>query len=191
MINSNFAFGRPIGKSSFAIIKSTESLGFDKVFIGRGSDINNNESMAYLSGLTSSTIFPNLSPYGASTIHLKPDADEDYLDLTKRKYRIFSSYRSGSIVEITKQINLYGAGVLTDKDWQPITLATGTLYNVDTKAGLRFFTNEEGYFEIEKLEPGKYKFILDSGEESATVVVKNDVQSRMFDFGILNIAELR
>ncbi len=188
MINRSFAFGRPIGNGSFAIIKSGSQLGFDKIYVGRGGDLNNQGSMSYLSGSNSATIFPNLSAYGASTLHLVPESENDYLDLSKRKYRIFSGYRSGAIVEITKHINVYGAGVLTDNEWLPIKLVKGTFHNLETNSSSRFFTDEEGYFEVENLQPGNYKISLDTEQTSAEVTVESG-QSRLIDFGIVRMAK--
>ena len=190
-VDGVIAMGPPIRNGSFAIFKSGEGLGRGRIAVAKSSDEDDRDAMPFLKGSNSVVLFTDLNQYGESSAHLLPYLEDGFIGLDKRQYRIFSRYRSGSLINVTKDIKLYGTGVLANKEWQPIPLTRGTFINQDSKAKTRFFTDEEGYFEVENLRLGQYRIVLDGGRGSGTVEVKQQLNKpttdSYIDFGILNL----
>jgi len=186
-VDGVYALGPPIRNGSFAIFKANEGLTTGRIAVSRNSNDENKDAMPFLEGNGSTLLFTNINQYGESTAHLLPFEEDTYIGLDKRKYRIFSRYRSGSLVRISKNLNMYGSGVLADNEWIPIGSITGTFYHLDSDAQSRFFTDNEGYFEIENIKPGNYRIILDSNMGAGTVTVEKS-ENNFVDFGILNLS---
>jgi len=186
MVDGAYAMGPPIKNGSFVIFKSGEGLGRGRIAIGKSVDETDRESMPFLDGKGTTALFTNLNQYASSTAYMLPYLEDGFIGLDKRKYRIFSGYRSGALVSVSKEIKMYGSGVLTNKEWQPIGSIKGTFLHEDTRQKTRFFTDEEGYFEVENLLPGKYRIVLDDRRGSGDVVVKGTADN-FIDFGILNL----
>ena len=185
-VDNVFAMGPPIKNGSFVVFKSGEGLGNGRIAIGRNGNEMDRESMPFIKGADSTALFTNLNQYSTTTAHLLPYLEDGYIGLDKRKYRIFSGYRSGALVTVSKQVKMYGSGVLANREWQPIASIKGTFYHLKTKQKHRFFTDEEGYFEVDNLQPGDYRIILDNRRGSGEVQVKAS-SNNFIDFGILNL----
>ncbi|MDH3325314.1 MAG: hypothetical protein OEM38_01195 [Gammaproteobacteria bacterium] len=196
-VDGVFAMGPPIRNGSFVIFKSGEGLGDGRIAIARSGDEDDRGAMPFLNGTGSVALYTGLNQYGSSTAHMLPYLEDGFIGLDKRQYRIFSGYRSGALINVTKDIKMYGSGVLANREWQPIGLIKGTFIHEDTKEKTRFFTDEEGYFEVENLHLGKYLIVLDGTGGSGEVVVKpSDVNGvaigkmigdNFIDFGMLSL----
>jgi len=184
--DNTFAMGPPIQNGSFVIFKAGDGLGDGRIAIAKSGDENDRESMPFLEGKGSTALFTKLNQYGTSTAHLLPYLEDGFIGLEKRKYRIFSQYRSGTVIPVSKTVKLYASGVLANREWQPIGLIKGTFIHEASGEKSRFFTDEEGYFEVENIQPGNYQIVLDQRRGSGEVVVKagND---NFIDFGIVNL----
>ncbi len=82
----------------------------------------------------------------------------------ERVYYVLPSYRSGTLVRIGIERNVYVGGVLLDRAERPVGFALGAWERGDdpTKSG-EFFTDGEGYFEVYSLAPGSYRLRIAAG----------------------------
>ncbi|TVQ28421.1 MAG: hypothetical protein EA382_02000 [Spirochaetaceae bacterium] len=82
----------------------------------------------------------------------------------ERLYYVLPSYRSGTLVRIAIERNVYVGGVLLDRAERPVGFALGAWERTDdpTRSG-EFFTDGEGYFEVYSLAPGSYRLRVAAG----------------------------
>jgi len=185
-VDNTFAMGPPIKNGSFVLFKAGEGLGSGRVGVSKYGDASDRESMPFLDGKGSTALVTSLNQYSTSNAHLLPYLEDGFIGLDKRQYRVFSGYRSGALVTVNKDIKMYGSGVMTNREWEPIDLVKGTFIHESTRQQSRFFTDEDGYFELENIQPGEYQITIDGRRGSGQVRVEA-TKDNFIDFGILNL----
>ncbi|MES2527068.1 MAG: hypothetical protein V4598_08265 [Bdellovibrionota bacterium] len=154
-----FGMSRPV-PSSFAIFKPEDKL--------RGQKIALKSTSPYLesqTGLFDEITYSQLLPYQYREIQLDPTYLDEGRSLKKEKFVLYPTYKSAHLVKLVDQGMVTLKGSLTKTDGTPWPLQVG-------HAGDKtFFTNREGNFFIEGIEPGSYVLTL----EGTTSKIKVDV----------------
>ncbi len=174
-MNSAFVFARDEGEwgfgmsrpvpSSFAIFKPEDKL--------RGQKIALKSTSPYLesqTGLFDEITYSQLLPYQYREIQLDPTYLDEGRSLKKEKFVLYPGYKSAHLITLADQGMVMLKGVLTKKDGSPWPLQVG-------HAGDKtFFTNRDGIFFIEGIEPGSYALSLEGTTSKIKVDVPDDAK---------------
>lgn len=169
-MNSAFVFARDEGEwgfgmsrpvpASFAIFKPEDKL--------RGQKIALKSTSPYLesqTGIFDEITYSQLLPYQYREIQLDPTYLDEGRSLKKEKFVLYPTYKSAHLIKLVDQGMVILKGSLTKSDGTPWPLQVG-------HAGDKtFFTNREGNFFIEGIEPGSYVLSL----EGTTSKIKVDI----------------
>ncbi len=159
-----FGMSRPV-PSSFAIFKPEDKL--------RGQKIALKSTSPYLesqTGLFDEITYAQLIPYQYREIQLDPTYLDEGRSLKKEKFVLFPSYKSAHLVKLIDQGMVILKGSLTKSDGTPWPLQVG-------HAGEKtFFTNRDGNFFIEGIEPGSYVISLEGNTSKIKVDVPDNAQ---------------
>lgn len=165
--------GRPIF-DSFAIVKPHKSL--------EKTDIQIDSSpFGYVAntGILGAATQPNLSSYVDRTMTIDaPDAASG-TDLGQGSFKLYPSYRSGYKLVAGSEYNLTALGVMLDVDGEPVSLVTGSAFEVDRpeRPPVTVFTNRQGRFGVTGLTPGKWRIeMLDAKRSVFEIEITEDGQ---------------
>lgn len=186
-MNSAFVFARDEGEwgfgmsrpvpSSFAIFKPEDKL--------RGQKIALKSTSPYLesqTGLFDELTYSQLLPYQYREIQLDPTFLDEGRSLKKEKFVLFPTYKSAHLVKLADQGMVMLKGTLTKSDGSPWPLQVG---RVGDKT---FFTNRDGLFFIEGVEPGNYLITLEGSTSKIKIDVPEDAQG-IKDLGSMILEE--
>jgi len=185
-VNSAFVFAydkelalglaRPI-PGSFVIFKPDEALKSQKVALKSTSPYTEAET-----GPFGTITFNNLLAYQYRDIQLDPTYLDIGTSLTQEKFVLYPTYRSAHMIKLNERGSVVLTGRLLDAKGAPITLKVGRLNE------LIFFTNREGVFFIEGVEPGNYNLGLDDRDGSVPVKLTKEDRGQK-DLGDLRFIE--
>lgn len=154
-----FGMSRPV-PSSFAIFKPEDKLRGQKIALKSVSPYLESQT-----GLFDEITYSQLLPYQYREIQLDPTFLDEGRSLKREKFVLFPTYKSAHLITLADQGMVMLKGVLTKSDGTPWPLQVG-------HAGDKtFFTNRDGVFFIEGVEPGSYVMTL----EGTTSKLKIDV----------------
>lgn len=171
-----FGMSRPVS-SSFAIFKPEDKL--------RGQKIALKSTSPYLesqTGLFDEITYSQLIAYQYREIQLDPTFLDEGRSLKKEKFILFPTYRSAHFVKLVDQGMVMLKGALLKKDGTPWPLQVG---HVGDKT---FFTNREGNFFIEGVEPGSYVVTLEGTTSKIKIDVPENAQG-IKDLGSMTLEE--
>lgn len=171
-----FGMSRPV-PSSFAIFKPEDKL--------RGQKIALKSTSPYLesqTGLFDEITYSQLLPYQYREIQLDPTFLDEGRSLKKEKFVLFPTYKSAHLVKLVDQGMVILKGALTKSDGTPWPLQVGHM------GDKTFFTNRDGIFFIEGVEPGSYSMSLE-GTTSKTKIDVPDSAQGIKDLGSMILEE--
>ena len=186
-MNSAFVFARDEGEwgfgmsrpvpSSFAIFMPEDKLRGQKIALKSTSPYVESQT-----GLFDEITYSQLLPYQYREIQLDPTYLDEGRSLKKEKFVLFPTYRSAHLVKLTDQGMVMLKGSLTKSDGTPWPLQVGQLGNKT------FFTNRDGVFFIEGVEPGKYLMTLEGTTSKTKIDVPENAQG-IKDLGSMILEE--
>lgn len=176
--NDEWAFGmsRPV-TSSFAIFKPEDKLRGQKIALKSTSPFLESQS-----GIFDEITYSQLLAYQYREIQLDPTYLDEGRSLKQEKFVLFPTYRSAHFVKLVDQGMVMLKGSLTKKDGTPWALQVG---HVGEKT---FFTNREGNFFIEGVEPGGYSVSLEGTTSKIKIDIPENAQG-IKDLGSLILEE--
>ncbi|MGZ3781851.1 MAG: fimbria/pilus outer membrane usher protein [Pseudobdellovibrionaceae bacterium] len=182
----DFGISAPI-HDSFAILNLSEDLRNTIIDVNR-----NGTKSEFSSAGWGHLVIPNLVGYTERPIRL--DCDSSYLisELDSQEFTLKPSYKSG----ISKKISLHSTfvvhGRLLLSNKTPLSLKSGEIQSLNSKfEAITFFTNKEGFFEIDRLLPGRYRMLFnDDGLHPLEFLIPKDTQG-FYDLGDLTVESER
>jgi outer membrane usher protein len=179
-VGSHGAFTQPIA-DSFTLIAAND------LPEGAHLDINpgGGQSQAEL-GPRTETVLKDQTSYYKSTVNLDSTSlPQGYL-LEKEYFGVQPTYRSGILIPAHLKHRILVKGRLLAANGKGLAFATGDV--LDSQGRLidnNFFTNREGGFVIEGLEPGEYRIVTDqAGASPISLQVVENPQS------LLNLGDI-
>lgn len=171
-----FGMSRPV-PSSFAIFKPEDKLKGQKIALKSISPYVESQT-----GLFNEITYSQLLPYQYREIQLDPTFLEEGRSLKKEKFVLFPTYKSAHLITLADQGAVMLKGVLTKKDGTPWPLQVG-------HAGDKtFFTNRDGVFYIEGVEPGTYLLSLEGNTTKIKIDISDDAHG-IKDLGSMILEE--
>jgi len=171
-----FGISRPI-PSSFVIFKPEAKLKDQKIALKSTSPYTEAQT-----GLLKEITFSNLLPYQYREIQLDPTLMDTGRTLKKERYVLFPTYRSAHLILLKEKGTVVLKGKLLHEDQRPWGLEVG-------KIGKKtFFTNREGEFFIEGIDPGLYQLKLNDYDETIDLDI-NEKDYGLKDLGSLILKE--
>lgn len=169
-------FSRPI-PGSFVIFKPSKNLKEQKIALKSTSPFNEAES-----GLFDEITFSNLLAYQYRDVQLDPTFLEEGTSLVKEKFILYPTYRSAHLIKLEDKGSLMLKGQLLGPQGRPLSLQVGHIGDTT------FFTNRQGAFFIEGIEPGEYKLTLEGSDEEKLIHLRKD-ELGVKDLGPLKFEE--
>ncbi len=110
--------------------------------------------------------------------------------LDKEFYGVQPTYRSGILVSLNLKRKVMVKGRLLKSDGEVLSFAAGDVLNSEGQlVDNSFFTNKNGGFLIEGLEPGTYKIVTDRPELSSVTVTIQDTEGGVVNLGDIHITK--
>ncbi len=164
--NKEFAGGlsRPI-PGSFVIFKPSEKLKNQKIGLKSTSPYTEAES-----GLFNEITFSNLLAYQYRDIQLDPSFLEEGTTLVKEKFTLYPTYRSAHLIKLEERGHIMLKGRLVNADNSPVALQVGHIGNQI------FFTNRDGNFFVEGVDPGNHRISIEGLEGSFPIAIPKDAR---------------
>ena len=177
----NFKLGlsRPI-TNSFAIIAPNEILKGQKLGLKSSGNRIIEES-----GLLNEIVVRDMIPYQYRRLQIDPSQLKEGYSLKKESFIVYPTYRSGHLIQAEANGTIAITGFLMDEKRRPVSLQVG---EIQTNQELRvpFFTNKNGRFFIEGLNPGSMKFLLgDEAQTQCDVTIEGEAS------GVINLGEVK
>ncbi|NJM44766.1 MAG: fimbrial biogenesis outer membrane usher protein [Alkalinema sp. RU_4_3] len=157
-----WAFSRPVS-NSFAIVVPHRAIK------GQQIGVNSDGKGGYAAMLKRQpAVLPDLSAYQLSTLRLDAPNLPVGTDLGESVFKLLPQYKSGTLLKIGKDTNVFLRGNLQDDMGVPIEFATGTVTSLSDKDWERttIFTNKVGRFALAGFKPGRYKIELSQPKPS-------------------------
>jgi outer membrane usher protein len=157
--DGNVAFSRPIS-DSFALVVPEKGLASQIVGVnpdGQGTYLSRADSFG-------AAVVPNLSSYSVSRLLIEvPDAPTG-IEVGNPVYFTLPSYKSGTVIRLGTEANVFIRGVLADANGIAIALKAGELRSLSDPAWqpLTLFTNRAGKFALTGFKSGRYELTLDA-----------------------------
>jgi len=172
-----FGISRPI-TNSFILLKPEERLRDQKISLRSTSPFSEAET-----GIFKELTFNNLLAYQYREVQLDPTLMDEGRTLTQEKYIVYPTYRSGHLIKLQEKGAVILVGKLRRPNGANWALQVGQLSGDKT-----FFTNRDGEFFIEGVEPGRYELKLDGIEGIIMINISKD-ETGLKDIGILTLEE--
>jgi outer membrane usher protein len=155
---------RPV-PSSFAIFKPEDKLKGQKIALKSIAPYVESQT-----GLFGEITYSQLLAYQYREIQLDPTYLDEGRSLKKEKFVLFPTYKSAHLITLEDQGMVMLKGTLTKTDGSPWPLQVGHL------GDKTFFTNRDGVFFIEGVEPGSYVISLEGNTSKIKIDVPEDAQ---------------
>lgn len=153
---------------------------------GQNLKINPNGELAQAQlGPNTTAVVRDLVGYTKVPVNLDSTTLPPGYLLDREYYLVQPTYRSGLLIAIDLSRKILVKGRLIDSQGQPFKLISGEI--VDGQGRLidgNFFTNGDGRFLIEGLEPGDYWLVTEATKERVGLRVPND-RGQVLDLGDL------
>ncbi|KYG66896.1 hypothetical protein AZI86_07650 [Bdellovibrio bacteriovorus] len=112
--------------------------------------------------------------------------------LDQEFYPVQPTYRSGIAIDLNLQRRIMVRGRLVDKDHQPVAYLAGDIVNAKGElVDNTFFTNKDGGFLIDGLEPGSYKMMTGQGSWKTLEFEVADHPKNILNLGEITLEEAR
>jgi outer membrane usher protein len=149
--DGNFGAGisRPV-PNSFVILKQDDSMKGQKVGLKSTSPYTEAES-----GLFNEIVFSNLLAYQYRDIQLDPTMMDEGRTLVQDNFTIYPTYRSAHLIVLKETGRTMLKGRIVQADGSPLALEVGMIGEKS------FFTNRNGEFFVEGIDPGLYDLKLE------------------------------
>ncbi len=176
--NDDWAFGvsRPV-PSSFVIFRPEDKLDGQKIALKSTSPYNESET-----GLFGEITFANLLAYQYREVQVDPTYLDEGRSLKKEKFVLYPTYRSAHLIKLEDKGSLMLRGFIQKPDSTPWVLQVGRIGEAT------FFTNRDGEFFVEGIEPGKYEVSLD-GQPNKVFITIDENERGIRNIGTLIIEE--
>jgi outer membrane usher protein len=141
-------------------------------------------------GPRSNTVLKDRTSYYRYMVNLDSTTLPTGYLLDKEYYGVMPTYKSGILIETTLNRKVMVKGRLVMKDGSPLSLVAADVLNdkgqlVDNT----FFTNRNGQFVIEGLNPGNYKIVTDRPELSGINLTVADDPNNSVNVGDLIVTK--
>ncbi len=189
-LDSGFVFAGPVfawtapTARNFLIIRGTEA--FKDIPVG----IPSGNAWAVKTDLFGPVAVSGLSAYRPRRVEVLPAEVPEGHQPDKAVHTLMPGYRSAYHISVGGKATIQLAGSLRGPDGKAMEFTAGTLTQADVENPivLRFFTVEEGAFEVDGLLPGAWIIELSGSEASYRVEIPADAAGR-FDAGPLMLEE--
>lgn len=182
-VGNQWALTQPIN-DSFTLIAANEIPDKQELIINP----DGNQGEAKL-GPRRATVLPNHTSYYLYQVNLDATSLPTGYLLDKEYYAVKPTYRSGILISAQLHQRVSLRGQLKDESTQALSYVAGGIYNEKGQlVDNTFFTNKEGRFFVEGLEPGSYQLVLDKvGFKPISIVVKKPEGTMMIDLGSVTV----
>lgn len=167
-----YGLSRPV-PGSFVIFKPEDQLSNQTIGLKSTSPYTEAQS-----GLFDEITFSNLLAYQYRDVQLDPTMLEEGRSLVREKFLLYPTYRSAHLITLEERGSVTLRGQLLYADGRAVTLQVGQI------GGVTFFTNRDGHFYIEGLEPGEYLLTLDDKESKTKIEVNRERR------GLINLGQV-
>ena len=164
---------RPI-PGSFVIFKPKGNLKSQKIGLKSTSPYTEAET-----GLFDEITFSNLLAYQYRDIQLDPSFLDEGTTLVREKFTLYPTYRSAHLITLEERGHIMLKGRMLNADGSPVSLQVGHV------GDQTFFTNRDGFFFVEGVEPGKYGIAIEGRDQSFPIVIPKDARG-VKDIGLFN-----
>jgi outer membrane usher protein len=182
---SSVSLSRPI-TDSFVILPTAGPA--------RGKDIAVNpqgtSAEAYAGGFLPA-VLPQVTSYYLDPVSLDATALPVGLSLPEEFFQVKTTYKSGAEITIGGKMTYLASGSLALPGGKPLALASGEVVAAGQTKGPVFFSNRQGRFVVENLEPGKYKLRFYDEDLSDAEFTVPDGANGIVKLGTLNVRKER
>lgn len=175
--DSAFSIARPIS-NSFVIFKPNKEWSGQKFGVQTAGGVNDTTT-----GLFGESLVSSLAPYQYRRLQLDPsNLDPGYI-LGQESFVVYPRRDSGHLFVIGKAGLLVLKGRIVDQKKNPLALKVGFFTSAQTQKSTPFFTDREGEFFIEGVEPGLGTIQLDDNNFSPAQIDMTGKKQGMVDTG--------
>ena len=172
LANSTIALARPV-KNGFAIIKGTKGLaGINmKVKPIGGGGINAK------SNWISPAVLVSIPNYQLQKINIEPVNPPLGVTPSDMSFSLFSTYKSGFLLELGKERTIFAIGRLVDSQQEPLANMPIEIRRIEDLDNLEektvsTFTSRTGRFQMPEIKPGYYEIRPTSATHVGSVIVE-------------------
>jgi len=183
-----FGFSKPVG-NSFALIKSDNVL--KKYLIGIEKCVDGD--YRYKSDFMGSAVHSSLSPYKIKKINVDtPDIPLGYKITGSGEQVVLPYYKSGFLIEVEAEENIYARGKIVDEKNEPFMLKRikVKLYGKSDEDAFDVFTNKSGYFSMNEVKPGNYELVIDDKSYKKINFKISATKKNYFNIGVLQLRKI-
>jgi len=106
-------------------------------------------------------VLPDAVPYMYRQVRVDVRNVPVHYDIGQDQFTVQPSYKSGTLIDIGSNANIYADGYLLLPGGEPAAMAAGIITSSNKEFGdQEFFTNAKGRFRITSLQPGDYTLVL-------------------------------
>lgn len=171
-----FGISRPV-PGSFVLFKPGESLKGQKIALKSTSPFTEAAT-----GLFDEIIFTNLLAYQYRDVQLDPTFLDEGRSLSQERFALYPTYRSAHLIKLEDKGVLMVRGRLLDQAGKPLGLVVGRL------GESTFFTNRNGEFFIEGIEPGSYEMRIEDTPGSFNITTDKKAHG-ILDLGTITLKD--
>ena len=178
-----FSVSRPIS-NSFVIFKPNDGWKGQQFGVQTSGGINDTST-----GLFGESLVSSLAPYQYRRLQLDPsNLDPGYI-LGQESFVVYPRRNSGHLFVIGKSGLLVLKGSLVDKNNNPLPLKVGFFTSGTSQRSTPFFTDRDGQFFIEGVEPGMGTIQVDDEAFSPAQIDLSTKKQGMVEMGSIVLPE--
>jgi len=179
---TSLAIGKP-ARDSFVLFRTHPALGSAVAGIKAGDRWNER------TGVLGTGVLSGIGSNRVQKISFAVDYLPEGADSGNLAHVVFPGYRSGYSIVLGTDAEMYATGQLVDQNGMPVLWSAGIARSADTPAGIRFFSDENGNFEIAGLKAGEWVLELPKNGLSAVIVLPDDAKG-WFEAGTVKMEAL-
>ena len=177
-VGSHGAFTQPIA-DSFVLVAANNFPDGQQLIVNP----NGEKGEAQL-GPRSSTVLKDETAYYKYLVNLDSTSLPPGYLLDKEYYGVQPTYRSGVLIDLNFQHKIMVKGRLIKENGEVLSYAAGDILDAQGRlVDNSFFTNKEGGFLIEGLEPGDYKLVTDRPDLSSVTIHVSETKDNVINLG--------